>query len=241
MTELIIALILLAIYYLFYRKVSTNLQATETGESFCSKTSTIILQLIFLMPILAMYSWETYVSYFNNSAFTTKMLWVIPVLVIYYIYSNRLCNVIYWITTDRSYLPDVLRGLKIYYVVDIVLTVLNVIWFIAIHYDFAEYHLPYSNIWTFSVLANVAVMFYVYKNFDKLCEDIATEKVFEKPEQTIVEPAAPETVSAPTAVENHADMNHNNKPTKRCPYCGEEILAVAKKCRYCGEWLEQRK
>lgn len=26
--------------------------------------------------------------------------------------------------------------------------------------------------------------------------------------------------------------------TKRCPYCGEEILEVAKKCKYCGEWLD---
>ena len=26
---------------------------------------------------------------------------------------------------------------------------------------------------------------------------------------------------------------------KRCPYCGEMILAVAKKCKYCGEWLEK--
>ena len=28
--------------------------------------------------------------------------------------------------------------------------------------------------------------------------------------------------------------------TKYCPYCGEEILAVAKKCKHCGEWLEKQ-
>ena len=27
--------------------------------------------------------------------------------------------------------------------------------------------------------------------------------------------------------------------TKRCPYCREEILAVAKKCKFCGEWLNE--
>lgn len=27
--------------------------------------------------------------------------------------------------------------------------------------------------------------------------------------------------------------------TKRCPYCGEEILAEEKKCKFCGEWLAE--
>ena len=29
------------------------------------------------------------------------------------------------------------------------------------------------------------------------------------------------------------------KETKRCPYCGEEIMATAKKCKHCGEWLTE--
>lgn len=28
--------------------------------------------------------------------------------------------------------------------------------------------------------------------------------------------------------------------TKKCPYCGGEIKAVAKKCKHCGKWIEQQ-
>lgn len=31
-----------------------------------------------------------------------------------------------------------------------------------------------------------------------------------------------------------------NKQTKECPYCGEEILSIAKKCKHCGEWLDNK-
>lgn len=36
-----------------------------------------------------------------------------------------------------------------------------------------------------------------------------------------------------------SSMLNTDKDHKRCPYCGEEILSVAKKCKHCGEWLNK--
>ena len=34
-----------------------------------------------------------------------------------------------------------------------------------------------------------------------------------------------------------APPNASAPPTRSCPYCGEQILALAQKCKHCGEWL----
>ncbi|MDE6395927.1 MAG: zinc ribbon domain-containing protein [Muribaculaceae bacterium] len=39
---------------------------------------------------------------------------------------------------------------------------------------------------------------------------------------------------------NDKVLGKDSQDTIQCPYCGEEILAVAKKCKHCGEWLDKK-
>lgn len=56
--------------------------------------------------------------------------------------------------------------------------------------------------------------------------------------QTPTQPANAKTENTESNI-NSVTPTSTSQPTKRCPYCGEEILAVAKKCKHCGEWLNK--
>lgn len=46
-----------------------------------------------------------------------------------------------------------------------------------------------------------------------------------------------ESVKISPEVRPNTPISVGTNNTKACPYCGEEILAIAKKCKHCGEWL----
>lgn len=44
--------------------------------------------------------------------------------------------------------------------------------------------------------------------------------------------------SAPASVLRHVPVTSPGRATRSCPFCGEEILSVARKCKHCGEFLD---
>src|SRR5881397_2101136 len=46
-------------------------------------------------------------------------------------------------------------------------------------------------------------------------------------------------IQSPATATPTAGASTTAEPTKRCPFCGEVILAIAKKCKHCGEFLDR--
>ena len=64
----------------------------------------------------------------------------------------------------------------------------------------------------------------------------------EKSAAALVSHSAIESINS-ERTDHLADEERTSRPkeeTKRCPYCGEEILAIARKCKHCGSWLDEQ-
>src|SRR5881397_1429002 len=46
-------------------------------------------------------------------------------------------------------------------------------------------------------------------------------------------------IQSPATATPTAGASTEAEATKRCPFCGEVILAIAKKCKHCGEFLDR--
>lgn len=80
----------------------------------------------------------------------------------------------------------------------------------------------------------ICVLIYLHKLYPDAIERIYKSKYNDSIQSVVVKEL--------TKISEHiqsADQQIPKEKTKRCPYCGEEILAIAIKCKHCGEWMKE--
>jgi hypothetical protein len=104
----------------------------------------------------------------------------------------------------------------------------------------------YKGKWGFINKTGYAVISFKYKDAKDFSEGVAPVKT--KGEWIYIDKTGKEVNKDIPIVIRVADAYNENqvvleqKPMgefENCPYCGEDILAVATKCKHCGEWLDK--
>lgn len=234
---LICALILSAIYILIYRRIKNIVKdSISEGSTIFNAKSSIFYQLLVLAPIVALFDQimrffgvmgDILDNYIDWTSDTTVFSCIIIACVLWYIIATKkLISALFWASVNPDENRDSLkRQVKLYVIISTVISTLALLWLIPATILNPTYYLyPYS--W-FVIAAIVAINFFIFKIYptQKPLLGFATS-TSKKQEIKVASPA-----NAAVA---------DKKPTKRCPYCGEEILAVAKKCKHCGEWLTEK-
>jgi len=63
----------------------------------------------------------------------------------------------------------------------------------------------------------------------------------ERPEVNEMKPTDHSRYMPPTPSKVSDTLKQSTEPMKKqCPYCGEEVLAIAKKCKHCNEWFDNK-
>lgn len=250
MTAILILLIILAIvYYFSYRKIRTTItdSSTEGGTSIFNGQSTrfysllllsLLMDLVFLsmhtIGGIAILGWDDWMDE-GDLAFAgiTTVLWII-----YFIWSGKLKQAIYWACANKEeYLDDLSKQTARCYMTNLILSAFVILMLVFVSVGNNTYFLyPYT--WLMAI-ALAAVNYLIFKEYPRQRElwkqNVAGE---ETKVETVM--AASSTTKETTPVQTASKQRSMAKPTKRCPYCGEEILAVAKKCKHCGEWLIEK-
>lgn len=251
MTAILILLIVLAIvYYFSYRKIRNTIEDSSTDGAppifnsqstgfYCILLLSSLLDLIFIslhtLVFTASVGWDDWLKEGDLLfAGITIVLWIA-----YFILTGKLKQTLYWAGANKDeYLGSLSKQTARFYKANLVLSAIVILLLVLVSVSNNTYFLyPYT--WLMAIIL-ATVNYLIVKEYPKQ-RKIWEQSVSgaEKDVETVIVASSTTATAATMSTKTEPEQKSIAKPTKRCPYCGEEILAVAKKCKHCGEWLNK--